>query len=73
MAFWGTQLERKDVKKTLAEAIENLNKSVAEAANSNALVTLITHKSDGQTRTKRDVGPTPSNSIDKHIDFSRLH
>lgn len=42
-----------DVRKMLSESIENLLEAITQVSNGNALVTLITNKSDGLSRSKR--------------------
>lgn len=46
-----------DVKKLLSESIENLLQATKQVSNGNALVTLITNKSDGLSRSKRQAAP----------------
>lgn len=49
-----------DVRKLLSESVENLLKATKQVSKGNALVTLITNKSDGLSRSKRQAAATES-------------
>ncbi|KAL5282796.1 ATP6AP2 family protein [Megaselia abdita] len=53
-----------DVRKLLSESIENLLEATKQVSSGNALVSLITNKSDGLSRSKRQATAASDNTID---------
>lgn len=60
-----------DVRKLLSESIENLLEATKQVSSGNALVTLITNKSDGLSRSKRDTSaPVTTINVSYFIIFT---